>query len=84
MRKMKHNTTGAILNIKEHIILTNYWEYYVTDLNYNDNSEEIVTALVMGAETELGDVYLPEIKPYIISRTKELDAVFPAENYSWI
>jgi hypothetical protein len=39
---------------------------------------------VMGDATELGSVYLPEIEPYIISRTAELsNGVAPATGYRW-
>ena len=70
------------LKIREHIILKNFWEYYITD-EYPEESE-IQNALVMGFETEQGDVYLPEIQPYIISRTKKLDELMPAEGFQWL
>ena len=72
---MKKMTKGRItLNIVEHIILRNFWEYYITDENFTD---DIVQALVVGFETEIGDVSLKEIEPYIVTRTTDLDHVFP-------
>lgn len=74
------DSKGNELEIVEHIMLRNMWEYYVTTDVYQD---DIVLCLVMGFETELGDVPLNEIKPYIISRTKDLANVMPASGYSW-
>ena len=79
--KMTNPKTGATLNIIEHIILKNFWEYYVVDNKGND--DDIKLCLVMGFETELGDVSMNEIKPYIISRTKNFDDVAPAPNWKW-
>lgn len=72
---------GTKLKIRQHIILKNFWEYYITD-RYPEDSE-IQEAFVMGFENELGDVYLPEIKPYIISKTNDLEDVAPASGFSW-
>ena len=80
MRKMK-TQYGSVLNVVEHIILRNFWEYYVTDDKYTD---DIVRCLVMGDEQEIGDVSLSEIKPYIISRTKVLKDLAPASGCTWI
>jgi predicted CDP-diglyceride synthetase/phosphatidate cytidylyltransferase len=81
MRKMKHKKTGTILNVVEHVITKNYWEYYITDEHFND---DIVAALVMGFETEIGDISLSEIKPYMMTRTKDLSEVMPAEGWHWV
>ena len=72
---------STVLNITQHIILKNGWEYYVTD---NKHSADIVCCLVYGQETELGDVSLNEIKPYIVSRTRELAEVMPCPDWRWI
>ncbi len=79
MRTMK-NKDGHSINVIEHIILTNFWEYYVTEDNYG---EGIQFCLVLGDYDELGDVYLPELEPYIVSRTKRLDSVMPAPGWEW-
>ena len=80
MRTMDND--GMKLNIVEHIIIRNFWEYYVTDIPSED--PDIKCCYVMGAECELGDVYMPEIEPYIISRTKNLLGVLPAFGFKWI
>lgn len=77
MSNGRHN-----LKVIEHIILKNFWEYYVIDTETNEG--EIKQCFVMGSENELGDVYLPEIKPYIISRTTNLKEVACAAGYSWV
>jgi len=79
MRQMQ-NEYGDVINVLEHWILRNYWEYYITDDKFSD---DIVRALVMGDETELGDVSLSEIKPYTISRTKDLEDIMPAVGWKW-
>ncbi len=79
MRKLS-NQNGTTIEVIEHIILRNFWEYYVTTDSYSD---DIKLCLVMGDFTELGDVSLDEIKPYIISRTKDLANVMPAEGWRW-
>jgi hypothetical protein len=78
MRKM--NYCGSILNITEWIQTSNAWEYYITDQKHSD---DIVLALVMGFETELGDISLEEIEPFIRMRSKELDKLLPAEGCKW-
>ena len=72
---------GSKLNITQHIITANLWEYYVTNSDYTD---DIVLCLVVGDEQELGDVSLAEIKPYIISNTTNLTDLLPAPNCKWL
>lgn len=74
------NENGTKINVIEHIMLKNMWEYYVTDDKHND---DIVRCLVMGFETELGDVSLSEINPYVLIRTKNLNEVMPASDWRW-
>ena len=70
------------LEIVEHIILKNYWEYYILkDDEYA--TEDIKAAVVMGDSIELGDVSLAEIKPYIKTRTSNLSEIMPAAGYKW-
>jgi hypothetical protein len=78
MRKMRRGET--VINVVSHVILRNFWEYYITD---NHHDDDIVRALVMGFETELGDISLSEIKPYVISRTRDLTDVMPASGWQW-
>ncbi len=81
MRTMK-NQYGK-LNITEHIITKGFWEYYITDQIFSEDGD-IVQAVVMGHETEVGDISLSEIKPYIITRTRNLNEVAPAEGWQWV
>lgn len=81
MRKMKSLKFKAKVNVVEHIILKNGWEYYITDRS--DLPKHIVEAVVMGFETEMGDVYLPEIQPYIRSATNKLDDIMPCDGWEW-
>lgn len=74
------NSFGTKINVVEHIILKNGWEYYVTDEKFD---KDTIMCVVMGFETEAGDVYMPEIKPYIVSRTRDLNDLAPAEGYEW-
>ena len=80
-RKMRRVGGKTVINVKEHIIVRNFWEYYVTDKGYN---KDIRTCLVMGDETELGDVSLAEIAPYIRTRTSDLRELMPAVGWEWI
>lgn len=73
---------GSKINIVEHIILKNGWEYFVTDEQTEDNNVKF--CLVMGYETELGCVYIPEITPYIVSKTNNLNDLLPAEGCKWV
>lgn len=79
MRKMQ-NSYGSQITVVEHIILKNGWEYYVTDNKFED---DIVQCVVMGYETEMGDVYMPELKGHIASRTKDLSDLAPCEGWTW-
>lgn len=82
MRKLKSSFGDTTINVVRHVILKNFWEYYVTDRDCGN--VDLVEALVIGFETEIGDVYLPEIRPYIISETRDLNEVMPAPNWEWI
>lgn len=77
MRKMQKG--NQILTIVEFIMTKNYWEFYVT----NEREGSIALCLVHGFETELGDVCLDEIEPYITVRTKEL-TMQPAISWNWV
>lgn len=79
MRKMQKGET--IINVVQHIMTKNFWEYYVTD---NKHSDDIVSCLVLGYELEMGDVSLSEIAPYIMCKTKQLCDVMPASGWHWV
>jgi hypothetical protein len=81
-RKMKKGKTT--LTVTRHIMTRNMWEYYLTDDVMEGTDGDIVRALVMGIETELGDVSLKELKPYMISNTADLSELAPAGGWSWV
>lgn len=72
-------------NVKELIITKNLWEYFILEEEDRpeDLPENIQMALVMGFETEIGDVDLEEIKPYVISKTTNLLEVMPPTGWAW-
>jgi len=67
--------------VAQHIILKNFWEYYLEEADSNG----IAFGYVMGFENEWGSVDLNEIKPYIISKTSGagLNEIMPPEGYYW-
>jgi len=79
---MRHMTNehGTQVKVIEHIMLRNFWEYYILEEADDDG---IAFALVVGDYTEMGHVSLNEIAPYIISRTKYLGNIMPAPMWSW-
>ena len=83
---MRQMTKGNLkLNVVEHIILRNMWEYFVlaNEPDTHAPDPDIVYALVMGFNDEIGCVSLSEIKPHIISRTTCMDDIMPADGYEW-
>ena len=84
---MRRMTKGNIdLKVVEHIILRNFWEYYVLERELGDvvtHDKDIVYALVMGDDDQIGIVSLSEIKKYIFSRTSDLSELLPATGYHW-
>jgi hypothetical protein len=81
-RNIKHaDGKGESFAVTRHIILSNFWEYYLEEPNENG----IAFGFVMGFENEWGDVDMNEIKPYIISEAKgtTLDEVMAPVGYVW-
>ena len=72
---------GEPFTVHQHIILKNFWEYYLGETD----KDGVAFGYVMGIENEWGSVYLPEIEPYIISRTSGagLDDIMPPFAYYW-
>ena len=64
-----------------HVILRNFWEYYLEEPDENG----VAFGYVMGVENEWGSVYMPEIEPYIIGRARKNDLwhIMPPEGYYW-
>lgn len=81
-RNIKHSDgKGESFAVSRHIILRNFWEYYVEEPNENG----ITFGFVMGFANEWGSVDYNEIKPYIISEAKgtALNDVMPPADYYW-
>ena len=66
---MRHMTNehGNTIKVVEHIILRNYWEYYIVEAADEDG---IVFAM-------------DEITPYIMTRTTDMDEIMPAPQWQW-
>ena len=72
------------LDVVEHIILRNMWEYFVlADEAGDEPDSDIKYALVMGFNDEIGTVSMSEIEPHVFSRTSDLDGILPASGYQW-
>ncbi len=70
---------GETFTVHQHIILKNFWEYYLGETD----KDGVAFGYVMGFENEWGSVYLPEIEPYIVSRVSgtELNDIMPPYAY---
>ena len=81
-RNIKHSDgKGESFAVSRHIILKNFWEYYVEEPDENG----ITFGFVMGFANEWGSVDYNEIKPYIISevRGEGLDEVMAPADHVW-
>ena len=72
---------GKPFAVHQHIILKNYWEYYLG----KTDKDGVAFGYVMGFENECGSVYLPEIEPYIrmITKGAELNDIMPPYAHYW-
>jgi hypothetical protein len=86
MRKMKNKETGRIVEVEEFFMTKNMWEFYVIKPKEDEpqNTEDIKFCLVLGYENEFGDVSMSEVKPHMITRTKNLQEVAAAIDYEWV
>ena len=85
MREM--NKGNITLKVVEHIILRNFWEYYILEREKGDivtHDPDIVYALVIGDVQEIGTVSRREIKNYTFMSTTDLSDLEPAIGYSWV
>ena len=80
---MREMTNGRqAVKVHEHWITKNFWEFFfLEDLAKNKN---IVLALVYGDVTEIGDVPLDEVRPFVMSKTRKLDDLMPAPGWRWL
>ena len=80
-RNIIHNEGGEPFTVHQHIILRNFWEYYLEEPDENG----VAFGYVMGVENEWGSVSMEELKPYVISTAKgaDLDEIMPPQGYHW-
>ena len=71
---------NAKLNVVAHAILSNMWEYYITEL---PDADGIGWALVVGDATEYGTVAQYDIDKHGISYTTQLDELLPPPHWMW-
>ena len=86
---VKQNDNSVSINVVRVLMLKNFWEVYITDEETDDERRRF--ALVMGFETELGDVWLPEYEGHIIcdtggsslERIVADEEIAPATGWQW-
>jgi len=69
------------INVHEHIITVNMWEFYLEE----PDEFGVSFGYVMGDENELGYIPIEQLEGFIVSRTK-VDAtteLMPAAGYEW-
>ena len=81
MRVMVKSDNPSIkLKVAQMHVISNGWEYFLE----KPNKDGVAFGLVCGFEDELGDVYIPEIKPHIVSSAKaDMSDALPAPNWTW-
>ena len=79
-RKIVNVNDGEVKTVYGFAITRNMWEYFFLD---NDKGNPYRFALVQGFETEMGDVSMGEINPYIYDYTENLTEVLPPIGWRW-
>jgi hypothetical protein len=78
MRQIRRG--NATLNVVAHVILSNMWEYYITEL---PDANGVGWALVVGDYTEYGTVTQYDIDKHGISTTTQLGELLPPPEWAW-
>lgn len=83
-RLMRRNDTGSVVKVFGHAMTRNGWEYFLLDPKADSRGN--IMALVMGFETEMGDVNMPELVPFMLSYVNgaNLNDLMPAEGWEWV
>ena len=76
-----HSVTEIVV---EHIILKNFWEYYIIKRDIYPFGDDIQWCFAMGFANEFGTCSRSEMKPYIITQTDELGEILPPERWEWV
>jgi hypothetical protein len=71
---------NAKLNVVAHVVLSNLWEYYITELPGDDG---VGWALVVGDATEYGTIAQYDIDTHGISTTTQLHELLPPPGWCW-
>ena len=71
---------GNTLDVVAHAVLSNMWEYYITEL---PDEHGIAWALVVGDAIEYGTVAQADIQQHAISYTTALAELLPPPHWQW-
>ena len=72
--------SGSMVKVREWVLLSNGWEYYVIERE----ADGLCFCVVVGFETEAGHVYWPEVEPYVIGgQHGSLKGLAPAPGWRW-
>ena len=71
---------GSTLDVVAHAILSNMWEYYITEL---PDEHGTAWALVVGDAIEYGTVAQADIQQYASSYTTDLTELLPPPHWQW-
>lgn len=82
MRSLRRMDTGSIVDVYGWATTKNWWEYYF--LRDKNDSRGNRPAIVMGFETEVGDVHIDEIMPHVVCFTNDLADLQPPEGWEWV
>ena len=78
MRTMKRG--NAKLNVVKHVILQNFFEYFITEL---PDANGIGMAYVVGDYDEYGSIAQYDIDNHAMSSTVELNDILAAPGWEW-
>lgn len=81
-RKMRRLDTGTVVNVYSFATTRNFWEYYFLDPK--PDTSKNMRAIVLGFNTDMGDVHIPEIEPYLMSFTRDMSDLMPAPGWEWV
>ena len=81
-RAMRRLATNTVVTVHSHAMTRNRWEYFFLDRK--PDSRKNMCAVVMGFETEMGDVHIPEIEPFVLMVTRDLHDLMPCDGWEWV
>ena len=85
-RQMRRRDAAMEQTVTVHawLMTRNCWEYYLLDPKPDASGN--VFSLVMGDETEMGDVSVTELRPYVVSFARGADLIdlAPPDGWDWV